>query len=56
MLSFLLTVCVLLIVVWAVNQLAVPAPFHTILMAALAIILLLAVFGLFGVGPGIGLR
>jgi hypothetical protein len=60
MIELLLSIIVLAIVAYAVyvliNWLPLPPPIKTVVLLLFAVIVLLALAGLFGVGPGTGLK
>jgi heme A synthase len=59
MLSLLVSLVILAMVFgviwWILDQLPIPAPFNMIIRVILGLILILALLGLIGIGPGIGL-
>lgn len=59
MLSLLVSLVILTMVFgviwWILDQLPIPAPFNMIIRVILGLILILALLGLIGIGPGIGL-
>lgn len=56
MLTLLLAVLILGVVAWVISALPMPAPFHTIAYAILAIILIIILFNALGVNIGIPIR
>ena len=56
MLELLLVACVLAVVAYVLSQVTIPPPWASVINGILLLVFIFAVFGFFGVGPGLTIR